>query len=291
MILLAVFALPAAALDIEHEDYKIIGWNDACSIAVERYAYPRFGAAIYGEPITTRVGTITVELKTPVAITRWVLEADGINSWDRRAVSSIRRKLRKAGYDRPGFHEVIRDSETVVSPGSAEIILSTASLEARPDAWPDTRQWRWGQTHYNPLGTCVLLVYEKIDAPQRFKFLLTRLYKASARTDRSRAHSTNGRLLFDSGDIASALIETEIGARMAPEVGTARYHYAALLALSGRPDDAMRELLAAVERDARYAAKADDDVDFDSVRPRMDFQELILKKRVASEPGVPTLPP
>ena len=294
MLVHAFFVLlagPAAALDIEREDYKIIGWNDACSVAVERYAYPRFGEAIYGEPVTTRVGTLTIELKTPVVVTRWVLEADGANTWDPHAVSPIRRKLRKAGYERPGFNEVIRDSETVVSPGSAEIILSTASLEARPDAWPDTGQWRWGRTHYNPLGTCALLVYEKIEDPQRFKFLLTRIYNASARTDRGRAHVTNGRLLFNNGDLGSALIETEIGARMAPEVGAARYHYAAMLALSGRPDDAMRELLAAVARDARFSQKASTDPDFDSLRRRQDFTELVLKEKTAPEPGVPTLPP
>lgn len=291
LFFLALLAAPAAALDIEREDYKVFGWNDTCSVAVERYAYARFGEAIAGEPITTRVGTLTIELKTPIVITRWVLEADGANTWDPRALSPIRRKLRKAGYDRAGFTEIIRDSETIVSPGSAEVILSTASLEARPDAWPDTREWRWGRAHYNPLSTCVLLVYEKIGDPERFKFTLSRIYNPSARADRGRAHVTNGRLLFNNGELGGALAETEIGAKMAPEVGGIRYHYAAMLALNGRPDDAMKELLAAVAKDDRFATKASDDLDFDSLRHRMDFIELVLKKKVAAEPGVPTLPP
>ena len=287
LALLAFLTLPAAALDIEREDYKIVGWNDACSVAVERYAYPRFGEAIYAEPITTRVGTLTIELKTPVVITRWVLEADGSNTYNRGAVSPIRKKLRKAGYDRPGFNEVIRDSETIVSPGSAEVILSTGSLEARPDFWPDTREWRWGRTHYNPLGTCALLVYEKIGEPERFKFILTRIYNPSARSDRGRAHTTNGRLLFNSGDLGSALAETEIGARMAPEIGATHYHYAAMLALNGRSDEGIRELLIAVDRDPRFASKAATDVDFDSLRNRQDFSELIMKAKREVSPGPP----
>jgi len=40
-----------AALDIEHEEYAIIGWNDACAVAVERYAYPRLGRRSTPKPI------------------------------------------------------------------------------------------------------------------------------------------------------------------------------------------------------------------------------------------------
>ena len=287
LLLLALIPLHAAALDIEREEYKVIGWNDACSVAVERYAYPILGAAIYGEPITSRLGTLAIITAQPVVETRWVYEADGPNSYEKFAIGSARRKLRKAGFDRPGFSEVIRDSVTVVSPGAAEVILSTAILEARPDFWPDTRQWRWAKAHYNPLGTCALLVYERIGERERFKFVLTRIYNASARSDRGRAHTTNGRLLFNDGDLPGALAETEIGARMAPELGATRYHYAALLALNGYADDSMRELLSAIKIDERFRSKAAKDEDFDSLRNRQDFQEKILKQPAPPAPVPP----
>jgi len=36
LLLLALVPFSARALDIEHEEYAIIGWNDACACAVER---------------------------------------------------------------------------------------------------------------------------------------------------------------------------------------------------------------------------------------------------------------
>ncbi|MCM2303835.1 MAG: hypothetical protein NDJ72_03985 [Elusimicrobia bacterium] len=287
LIFLFLLAAPARAIDIEREEYRIVGWNNACSVAVERYAYPVLGQAIHGEPITSRIGTLAIVTKLPVVETRWVYEADGANTHDKIAIAGFRRKLRKAGFDRPGFEETIRDAETVDSPGSAEVILSTAIFEARPDFWPDTREWRLGRAHYNPLTTCALLVYEKIGERDRFKFILTRIYNPSARSDRGRAHTTNGRLLFNAGDLPGALEETGIGARMAPEVGGTRYHYAAMLALSGRLSAAMTELLAAVKLDGSFAAKAAEDVDFDSLRVRQDFRELILDRKTPPSPGSP----
>ncbi len=287
LLLLALLPLSARALEIEHEEYVIVGWNDSCAVAVERYAYPRLGEAIASEPITSRIGTLSIVTAKPTVETRWVLETDGANTYDKGAIDVIRRRLRKAGYERPGFNEVIRDSETVVSPGSAEVILSTAVLEARPDFWPDTNLWRWGRAHYNPLGTCALLVYEKIGEPQRYKFLLTRIYNPSARADRGRAHTTNGRLLFNNGDLRGALAETEIGARMAPELGATRYHYAAMLAMNGRLTDSMRELSAAIKLDERFADKAADDEDFESLLVRQDFRELVLKQKRAGPPRPP----
>jgi tetratricopeptide (TPR) repeat protein len=278
LALLAALALPAAALDVEREEYKLIGWNDACSAALERYAFPKSGGATLNEPIMTRVGTLSIIARKPDVETRWALEAGGDGAYDKLAVEALRGELRKAGYDRPGFEEDIRDAALAEPPGPAAVILSTAILQARSGAWPDPRRWRWGRTHYNPLGTCALLVYEQIGARGRFQFVLTRIDNARARADRARAHTTNGRLLLNNGDLAGALAETEIGARTAPEAGITRYHYAALLALSGRIDDAMRELLAAVERDGRLAGKAAKDEDFDALRKRQDFRELILER-------------
>ena len=286
LLLLALLRVPAAAIDIEREEYAIIGWNDACSVAVERYAFPVLGQALYGEPITSRVGTLAIVTAKPTVETRWVFEADGTHTADPGLIAGIRRNLLKTGHDRKGFSERIRDSRTIAGPATSDIILSTETLAARPDFWPDTREWRWGWTYYNPLSTCALLVYEQIGLRDRYKFLLTRIYNASARVDRGRAHTTNGRLLFNDGDLVDALAETEIGARMAPEIGATRYHYAALLSLNGRLDEAMTELNAAVKLDARFREKAAKDFDFDPMLSRQDFQERILLRKRA-----PAMPP
>ena len=273
-----MFALPAAAIDIEREDYKIIGWNDACGVAVERYAYPKLGQAIYGEPVTTRVGTIAIVTATPVVQTNWMLESDGPNTYDLRAIERLRKDLKKIGFERPGFAERIRlDVATSDKPGTADIIFSTATLEARPSEWPGP-EWRWAGAEYNPLTTCALLVYARAGERERYKFVLTRIYNAASRGDRARAHTTNGRNLFDDGDLAGALTETETGAKTAPELAATRYHYAAMLALSGRDEEAMVELRAAIKRDARFADKAAEDLDFDSLRVRRDFLELVKKR-------------
>ena len=271
--LASLLVLPASAQEVEKEDYKIIGWNDACGVAVERYAYPRFGQAIYGEPITTRVGTIAIVSATPVVQTNWMLEADGPNTYDRAAIERIRKQLKKIGFEKPGFPERIRlDAKTSDKPGTSDIIFSTATLEARPAEWPSS-EWRWRAAHYNPLTTCALMIFER--PGERFKFVLTRIYNPSSRSDRARAHTTNGRNLFDEGDLEGALAEAKTGAELAPELAATRYHHAAMLALSGRDEEAMSELRAAVSRDSRFAAKAADDLDFDSLRVRQDFRRLV----------------
>lgn len=287
LLILALLAPRASALEFEHEEYAIVGWNNACGVAVERYAFAPLGHASRKEPITSRVGTLSIVTALPVAQTRWVLEADGTRTYDPSEIERFRRRLRKAGFDRRGYDETIRDATTVESPGSAEVILSTASLDARPDFWPDPAEWRWAHAHYNPLGTCALLIYERRDRAESYKFLLTRIYNASARVDRARAHAVNGRLLFNQGDLPGALAETAIGAALAPELGGTRYQHAAMLTLSGRLDAGFDELMAAVKLDQRFAEKAATDLDFESLRLRLDFRTNILGEK---RPGAP-IPP
>lgn len=270
-LLLALLALPAAALDIEREEYAVIGWDAGCGVAVERYAYPVFGQAIHGEPVVTRLGTLSIKPGENRVRTHWALEADGPNTWDQRAIARTKRELRKKGYDRPGYPERIRDAPAADAPGTRDVLLSTETLAARPEFWPDA-SWRLGAAHYNPLTTCALLVYEK--AGERYKFILTRVYNPAVRDERARAHAANGRLLFDSGDLDGALAETGIAAALAPEVPLVRYHHAANLALTGRLSAAVAELKAVIKLDPRYAKRAAEDLDFESLRPRQDFQKL-----------------
>ena len=49
--LLLLFAvLPARAdIGIEREEWRVVGWNDACGVAFVHLSYPKFGEAIHGE--------------------------------------------------------------------------------------------------------------------------------------------------------------------------------------------------------------------------------------------------
>ena len=268
--LLILAASPAIAVDIERETYRVLGWNDACSVAIERFAYPKLGQAFYGEPVTTRVGVITIEPGQTLSGTTWHLEADGPRTWKPAAVKELEAELAKSGYDRPGFEETIRVEPPVDAPGVREVILSSATLHAR-SPWP-AAQWRWAAAHYNPLGTCALLVFERRQQYTRYLLRLARIDNPRARMDRAHAHMANALILFDRGDPEQMLAEAGIAARLAPEKAAARYHHARALALAGDLDQAASELGAAVKLDKRYSAKARDERDFESLRERPDFQ-------------------
>lgn len=273
-LLLLLLAAPAAALDIEREEYRIIGWDTACAVAVERTGLPVLGQAIYGEPVSTRVGVISIAPGKTESVTQWSLEADGPNTWDEERVLALRRELRRSGYARAGYPERVRSEEPVDAPGVRSVILSTGTLRARLAEWPGP-EWRWAGAHYNPLSTCALLVFEKRAARERYKFQLARIDNPRVRADRALAHAANARLLYARGDLDGALAESDIAAALAPELAEVRYHHAANLALTGRIDEAMAELTVAVKKHRRWAERAAKDEDFDSLRSRQDFQELL----------------
>ena len=276
-LLLAAAALAAPSADkltIAREDWSVIGWNDACSVAVTRRAYPRLGDAIAGDPVMTRVGTITLRPGEEQPERLWTLELDGQLSWDGPAFRKAEQELRKAGWSRPGYSETISAGPIGSQPGLAETLLSTSTLRLRRKPhWPPSG-WRWSAAHYNPLSTCALLVFETGEGGINHRFLLARIHDPRARIDRARAHTENARLLLDAGELRRAAAEAENGARMAPELAITRYHHAALLALTGRPDEAMKELSEAVRLEPDYREKARLDRDFSELRPRQDFARL-----------------
>ncbi len=278
VLLLGLSPRPAAAQNwddvrIDRDEWSVIGWNDACSVAVERRSYPAIGTALRGEPVITRVGTLTIPTGGEVATRVWTLTGDGPLTWDARGFQSAVDDLRRAGYTAPGYPETIRDAPVGDQPGLAAALVSTGTLSSRlTQGWPGPG-WRWAAASYNPLSTCALLVYR--NRRRRARFLLTRVYDASARRDRAFSHASNARLLFNGGDLDGAAAEAEIAALLDPSLGIARYNHAALLALTGRPNKAVAELAAAVRIDPRYRARAAKDRDFADLRPRRDFQELM----------------
>lgn len=276
-LLLAAAAAAAAPLDIpiEREEWRVLGWNDACSVAFTRLAFPKLGAAIREEPVMTRVGTISVAPGEEHAKTAWSLEADGKMSWDRKAYEKAIKDLEKAGYTRKGFSETIRAEPMGSQPGLAELLLSTASLRIRRSvAWPG-EGWRWIAAYYNPLSTCALVVMKGGQDAINHRFIMLRSYDPRARIERARAHTSNARLLLDMGELEAAAAEAENGATLAPELAVTRYHNAAFLAMTGRAPEAIKELEQAFKIDPSYRLRAKDDRDFAELHERKDFRRLV----------------
>lgn len=276
--LLGLLARPAAAqnqddVDIDHESWSVIGWNDACGVAFSVLSYPKLGEAMVSEPYSTRVGALEIPVEKEKAAGSWALEADGPLSFSRKAFDKTVKDLKKGGFSRPGYPETIQDGPIGPQPLLAEAILSTSTLSPRLKAgWPGPA-WRWAGANYNPLTTCALLVFENREAPRRYSFLLLRVYNPRARTDRAYAHASNARLLFEGGDLDAGAAESETAARLAPDLAIARYQHAAMLALTGHTNQAVEELAAAVKLEPKYRQKAREDQDFVDLRHRDDFKD------------------
>jgi hypothetical protein len=271
-----LLALPAAAQNagIDHETWKVLGWNDSCGVAYEHFYYPKLGEEIAGEPIETQIGTELIPPGSETSAARWAFEASGRLSWDEGAAASAEKALKNGGFTHPGYPEVIQDGPIGEQPGLADTLLSTSTLSARVEkGWPGP-EWRWSGGSYSPLGTCALLSFEERGSPRHYRFLLVRVYNTRARRDRSYAHATNARLLFNAGNLAVAAPEADNAARLDPDLPIARYEHAAMLALTGNPNEAVDELTAAAKLDPQYGKKAREDLDFADLKDREDFREL-----------------
>ena len=259
---------------LKREDWRVLGWNDACAAALETKAYPKLGMGIQEDPAETHIGTLTIDAGQETFQLSWNLELDGAYSWEERQAASTEKDLQDAGYVRPGFHEDVR-AEVGNQPGLAEVLQSTTTLGTRlKKGWPG-RGWRLSGVDFNPLSTCALLAYAPRRGGLRHQFLLVRVYDSRARLERARAHTENALLLFAKGDVDTAAAEAATGAALAPELPVSRYHNAALQTLTGHIEDAVSELSAAIKLDPKLRAKARDDQDFDALRVRDDFQDLV----------------
>jgi tetratricopeptide (TPR) repeat protein len=280
ILLLGLGALPAAAQNysdvaIDHETWSVVGWNDACGVAFEHFYYPKLGDAMAYEPISVRIGTAKINSGSEKYVGRYALETDGAASYDERAIAKVEKELKAAGFSRKGFPETILDAPIGNQPLLAEAILSTTTLAPRATTgWPGP-EWRWAGGNFSPLATCELLVFEKRDQPKRYRLLLVRVYNPRVRQDRAYAHASNARLLFNAGNLEVAAPEAETAALLAPELPIARYEHAAMLALTGHPNEAADELQAAIKLEPKYVDKAREDLDFESLHDRDDFKEMM----------------
>jgi tetratricopeptide (TPR) repeat protein len=282
ILLAAALACTTGAHAVEEttlarEDWKVLGWNDACGVAFEALAYPKLGKGLQLDPARTRIGTMIIGLGKEKAELSWNLELDGEFSWDERQAKTTESDLTAAGYDRAGYAEAVR-MEVGAQPGLAEVLQSTVTLDARlKTGWPGP-EWRLSGVAFNPLSTCALLTYAPRSGGVLETFLLVRVYGSRARLERAHAHTENALLLYQAGNLEAAAAEAATGARLAPELGVSRYHNAALLTLTGNIAAGMSELRAALSLDPSLRAKARDDADFESLRVRDDFQDMVREK-------------
>ncbi len=258
---------------IVREELEVIGWNDACSVAIQYLGYSRRVGNARPGPVFSRIGTLTLEPGSAAQQLKWFYETDGNYTWKKTVVKATMDGFAKKGYDREGFTE--RISTPLFDHPSTRVLTSTASLTGRTaSGWPP-RTYALNRVHYSPLGNCALTVFElKASGEDYFQFLLVRILDAGTRRKRARHHILYARGLLDKGEIDAALIETRTAASIAPESAHARYNYAALLALTGRLKSALKELETTIKKDSSYKKKAVKDIDFEELRRNHRFRFL-----------------
>ncbi len=277
LLLAAVFpcVAPASAVEdaaIARAQWRVLGWNDACSAALEVEYFPKLGQGLQAEPVETNIGTMTIPPGREDSKTDWNLQLDGAFSWDPKVAAQTEKDLGEAGWSRPGYAETVPENP---APETAPVLLSTSSLRSRlTRGWPGPG-WRLAAVNFNPLSTCAVVVYARSSKGPRLRFLLTRVYDPDARRERARAHAEDARLLFEDGQTDAASAEAQTAADLAPDLPIARYENAAVMTLTGRIAPAMAELAAAIRLDASLRARARDDDDFEALRVRGDFQVLV----------------
>ena len=286
LALLLVAALCAGAraastdVTIDSETVRVIGWNNDCSIAVAHLGFAPLGESIMGLPVSTRIGTLTIEPGEEKATMEWQVEADGVGTWEKAEAARGESDLREAGYTRAGWHETVRPLAPAPDDEAGRLLVSTASLRSPapdlPRGFPG--RWRLADVDYSPtIATCALLTFQDAGGKPLYALSLVRVGNVAARKDRARAHLAESRRLLDAGDRAGALAETAIAAAVCPEDALSRYYHSLQLLLDGQTDPALEELAATVALDPSFKKRARRDKDFSEFAWMPRFQEITGK--------------
>ena len=254
-----------------YEEVSLLGWNDACAVALRHLRYPPSPEGGPIDPEAGRIGAVALAPDSTKAAPTWTLIVKEGTLWDRGQAAAAQDAMARAGFTRSGYRERLY-KEPVVGGLGIETLASTASLRIGYQVSIPTAPYSLVQIDYSPLGTCAFLLYEKPGHPPNlYRYQLARV-PLDARRKRAQAHLNNGLLLYRKGnDIFGALAEVEIAAAMDPRLGDARYHHAALLAVHGRFEEALAELREAVLLDEKYARMAKEAVEFDDLKgPRLE---------------------
>jgi hypothetical protein len=267
-----------------YDELFFAGWGQGCSAGLRYFSYAPTGEVMEGLPVTWSVGSLTIVPGDPRPREDWIYKGITSKAWEKWRADDAAAQLRKRGYLVQGRSERVAPPQPGKPLGPEEtLLLSTAAFQlADPVRWP-TRNWRIDEVRYSPLGTCLFVVFRDTAAPtDTYRWRLVRVQNPGVRRVRARAHVTRGmRLYQQDADIYRALDELAAAAGMDPDYPVARYHHAVLLALHGRTDEAVAELKTAVSLDPAYRKKAEDAVEFVSLRRDRRFQDLLHPPKAA----------
>lgn len=271
-ILVALIFAPglAFAQTADREELSIIGWDDACSVAISHYGYH----TLVPNPIRVQIGTLDIQPGKESYQAHWSADLSGDDVWRSAEIETIRQKL-VSSHPRPGFLEIVRGAASDRRTALDDILLSTRTFHLRSFAnWP-TAPWRPEQIHYSPWATCALFVFVDTRVPNpHYRYTLARLYNPAARTTRAHAHDAKALMFLEKSDLENALKESAIAAQMAPLDASSRYHHATMLCLSGSLPEAEAELAEAVKLSPRYKREARTDKNFESLFSSPRFKDI-----------------
>lgn len=258
-----------------YDEFRFIGFSQACSAAIEYFSYPPTGKGLQGVPEAWKIGTITLDPGSKRETESWRYAGVIQEAWRRAEADMALETLAREGYDRPGAPEKVRDAPLAKHPDLARILPNPRTFQlGYRTQWPEA-PWRLAGVHYHPLGNCALVLFRDERRPRdSWRWKLVKILNPGVRRKRARAHLTNGLLLYEAADIYGALEEAAIAAAMDPGYAAARYHHAVLLAAHGKFDQALVELEAAVAADPDFKAKAREAVEFERLRGRPGFRRL-----------------
>ena len=259
-----------------HDEFSFLGWGDSCSAALSHVRYPPAEERHQDEPKSWRIGTMTIPPSSAQPKGEWDLESRKEPYWSTERFHKVAAALRKT-FKTAGYAENIRLAPVAPRPGLAELLTTTAPFRTDTKVrWPPA-SFRLSRVHYHPLGLCAMLVFSQ-GAPgaQEFRYSLIRLLNPGVRLDRAEGHSVNGRLLYDkSSDPEGGEEELAIASRTDPKSASARFEHALLLSVTGRFDEAVAELEAAVRLDKSCRKKAKKAIEFDNLRYDKRFIKIV----------------
>lgn len=281
-LFLAVHALgqdaiaPEGRLRFGYEEAQVIGWNDACSVAIRHFRYPPSVEGAQVEPNWGRLGTVSLAPDRSRPTTRWALQIKEGLPFSKGYELAAGEQLSRGGYKKPGFVERVRLDPVAEGRDLESVIKTTASLRVGYSVGYASAPYALTRIHYSPLGNCAFLVFQKPGyPPQVYKYQLVRV-PIEARRRRAEAHLTNALLLYKkASDTYGALEEAEISSGMDPRLSEARYHHAVMLAVHGRFDDSLKELHEAVVLDGRWAKAAREAIEFEDLWKQARFKQAL----------------
>lgn len=259
-----------------YDEFIFLGWDRACSAAIQYFSYPPTGESLQGQPDTWSIGTLTIAPGASVVDKSWSYQGISQKAWDKSAAERSTAELLRASYKNAGHLERIRTAPVADRPGLSAVIHSTAAFTlGYAPQWPPER-YKLYRVHYHPLGDCALILFRDILSPRdSYRYNLVRLQNPGARRTRARAHATNAIMLYQKSDIYAAEEELAIAVEMDPHYPLALYYHALLLANHGRFEDSLDRLQEAVRRNAKYREQARAAIEFESVRKTQRFREII----------------